>query len=187
MPKRTSDSIFDVPLSAHDHPLRTRGYRPELASVEISPTEDPRGEIAYQRAFVEFATRKRVPDPSLYPNSPSAQEYLKRKDEAIFSAKPGVVTSQASAQPRSPLSASTSRPQDRLPSPRNDDAHHPSRHGNGESRNDSGSSTPSRRTREHQLSPVPIGALQPEVLAQGIPHTMEPKLNAPPGPSRMLR
>lgn len=59
-----------------------RGYRPEIATSLPSPNEDPKGEEAYQRAFAETAKADppRLPNPQWYPNSASAQAYIRRRD-----------------------------------------------------------------------------------------------------------
>lgn len=59
----------------------TRGYRPDIAALKPAPDEDPRGEGAYQRAFHEAAQSDppRLPNPSHYPNSLSAREYVRKK------------------------------------------------------------------------------------------------------------
>lgn len=59
-----------------------RGYRPELAALQPAPNEDPRGEQAYQRAFAEAAKADppRLPNPQWYPNSPSAQDYMRKRN-----------------------------------------------------------------------------------------------------------
>ncbi|KAK5945556.1 hypothetical protein PMZ80_002761 [Knufia obscura] len=58
-----------------------RGYRPEIAALGPAPNEDPAGEEAYQRAFLELAQTvpPRLPNPSHYPNSPSAREYVRKR------------------------------------------------------------------------------------------------------------
>lgn len=59
-----------------------RGYRPEIAALQPRANEDPRGEIAYQRAFAEAATADppRLPNPQKYPNSESATAYMRQRD-----------------------------------------------------------------------------------------------------------
>jgi hypothetical protein len=68
---------------------QARGYDPRIAKSQRSPNDDPKGEVAYQRAFEEVAGKKppRVPNPVSYPHSPSAQAYIKRRDKTIFSAR----------------------------------------------------------------------------------------------------
>ena len=63
-----------------------RGYRGESANPNPSYKDDPKGEEAYQRAF-EAAARQnppRVPNPHFYPNSPSACEYIRKRDQQLF-------------------------------------------------------------------------------------------------------
>lgn len=77
---RESDQSRDVTQYWID-----RGYRPELATIDPSANEDPLGEEAYQRAFA-VASRSnppRLPNPSYYPNSPSARDYLARKSGTV--------------------------------------------------------------------------------------------------------
>lgn len=59
-----------------------RGYRPEIAALQPRPNEDPKGEVAYQRAFAEAATSDppRLPNPQKYPNSESAVAYMRQRD-----------------------------------------------------------------------------------------------------------
>lgn len=59
-----------------------RGYRPEVAAIKPGPDEDPKGEGAYQRAFAEAAKADppRLPNPQWYPNSASAQEYMRKRN-----------------------------------------------------------------------------------------------------------
>lgn len=66
-----------------------RGYRPEVAASKPRLGEDPRGEEAYQRAFLEAAQMKipRLPNPSHYPNSSSAQEYMRKKSMDFLSGR----------------------------------------------------------------------------------------------------
>lgn len=61
-----------------------RGFKPEIASMPPDPNEDPKGEVAYQREFYKAAQLKppRVPNPSSFPNSPSAREYIRRMNSA---------------------------------------------------------------------------------------------------------
>lgn len=58
-----------------------RGFRPDLAQRPLEATEDPKGERAYQRAFFEAAQQDppRLPNPNHYPNSQSAQEYMRKR------------------------------------------------------------------------------------------------------------
>jgi len=67
---------------------QARGYRPETADTKPSTADDDEyGEAAYQRAFAEAAKHNppRVPNPHHYPNSWSAQEYIRKRDQALDS------------------------------------------------------------------------------------------------------
>lgn len=83
-----------------------RGYRPDLV-IPPNPTanEDPLGEEAYQRAFA-VASRSnppRLPNPSYYPNSSSARDYLARKSGSLpasSSTSTSTSTETASSRPR---------------------------------------------------------------------------------------
>jgi hypothetical protein len=76
MSKRPGDAISEEARAL-------RGFNPNLPPPDDSlpEPEDPRGEEAYQRAFHKSAKMKppRVPNPLAYPNSPSAQAYLKNR------------------------------------------------------------------------------------------------------------
>lgn len=58
-----------------------RGFRPDVATIKSDPDDDPKGEAAYQRAFYEAEQLEppRLPNPSSFPNSPSAREYLQQR------------------------------------------------------------------------------------------------------------
>jgi len=60
---------------------RERGYRQEIATLRPALDEDPAGEEAYQRAFLETAQSSppRLPNPAHFPNSPSAREYMRKR------------------------------------------------------------------------------------------------------------
>ncbi|KAI1609655.1 hypothetical protein EDD36DRAFT_77722 [Exophiala viscosa] len=189
---------FRLPLENHDHPWTMRGYREDLAKSPESPHEDPLGEVAYHRAFAKVAAEDpgRVPCPSFYPKSPTARAYTEWKDSVLFSPRPTNGQSQPGQQPNTPTSDHPAVHQT-LPSPRyNDEApfQHHKVNGNGGpySKPSSGSSTPSLR-RGSQVSPTEIRTIagqdvpMTDAPTTGIPMTMEPRLHAPTGPTRMLR
>lgn len=66
-----------------------RGYRPEIAALQPRPNEDPKGEVAYQRAFAEAARSDppRLPNPQKYPNSESAMAFLRQRDFEFTTAR----------------------------------------------------------------------------------------------------
>ena len=68
-----------------------RGYRADSAEIKSEQAEDPEGEEAYQRAFAKGAEQKppRVPNPEYYPKSPSAQAYIKKRDQHMFRSMSG--------------------------------------------------------------------------------------------------
>lgn len=83
-----------------------RGYRPDLAALQPRPDEDPKGEEAYQRAFAEAAKADppRLPNPVWYPNSESAQEYVRKRNSDFLlprgSKRPGDEQSDAQQNAR---------------------------------------------------------------------------------------
>ncbi|KIV82792.1 hypothetical protein PV11_04871 [Exophiala sideris] len=193
--KRTHP-LFRLPLEHPDHPWTMRGYREDLANSPASAHDDPLGEIAYQRAFAEVAAEDpgRVPCPSFFPKSPTARAFTEWKDSVLFSSRSANEESKPGHQPHTPT-ASSSATHQTLPSPRyNEEAPFPAHRVNGGSysKTNSGSSTPSLR-RGSVVSPgefkTTAGQDVPmiDVPRIGIPMTMEPRLNAPTGPSRMLR
>ena len=189
MTKRHADTLAVIPNQEALDPWRARGYRPDLALSRKSPSEDPKGEIAYQRAFAEAAKKKptRFPDPSFYPNSPSAQECIKRRDEAIFSRKKRDDPREPSRQqPTTPTSIYTrTGGQDRFPSPRHrDEPQYPPR---STSTLDAQVGPTTHHRSGHQFSPTAARPPEQHPYPLGPPMTLEPKLTAPSGPDRMLR
>ena len=79
----------DTPPYANDMAKQwaNRGYRHPSEDTRHRQVEDPKGEEAYQRSFAEFAKMKpaRVPNAAFFENSPSAVEYLRRRDRELFS------------------------------------------------------------------------------------------------------
>ena len=197
MTKRHADSMADISPTDPNHPWVARGYRPDFAySVRKARVEDPYGEVAYQRAFFEAAEAKsrRVPDPVLYHNSPSARKYIKRRDHAIFSAKPRNGNNQSST-PTTPSSTTTSTysPAQLPSSIQHTSNGFPARRTNIKAEFEPvlsiSSSLPDSR-HIPQVSPKPMrpptDPYRP-YAPHGLPLTLEPKLDAPSGPSRMLR
>lgn len=89
MPKGKIDhaqAVRDVRAS-----WETRGFRADyLAIRQNDKDDDPYGELAYQRAFAEAAKKDppRLPNPSHYPNSPSAQTFLQQRTKEFFNSRP---------------------------------------------------------------------------------------------------
>src|SRR5271156_3144903 len=86
-----------------------RGYRGESVNPNPSYRDDPKGEEAYQKAF-EAAARQnppRVPNPHYYPNSPSACEYIRKRDQQLFNSAPS--TSQPANSSHSAAAVQASR------------------------------------------------------------------------------
>lgn len=83
-----------------------RGFRPDIARTKPRPGEDPKGEESYQRAFYEAAQSNppRLPNPSNYPNSSSAREYLRKRNRDFLAIRgeqrPGEESSDASRMSR---------------------------------------------------------------------------------------
>jgi hypothetical protein len=87
VPKGRSDSMAKWSPDNPNHPYVERGYNPKFAiSIRNINIKDKCGEESYQRELLRAAeTRsRRVPDPSLFPNSPSAIAFVKRREEGIF-------------------------------------------------------------------------------------------------------
>lgn len=80
MSKPRSKKPQKQPRDVSQHWL-SRGYRADIATSNPTPNEDPQGEAAYQRAFHSAAelSPPMLPNPSHYPNSPSAREYMRKK------------------------------------------------------------------------------------------------------------
>ncbi|KAL2417311.1 hypothetical protein ABEF91_005445 [Exophiala dermatitidis] len=80
------DHVFGYSLADPEHPWNQRGYKAHLAKEPRSPSEDPYGEKAYQRAFAEDISRRKpfVPCPAYYVNSPSAMECQSHRDRELF-------------------------------------------------------------------------------------------------------
>ncbi|KAL9111676.1 MAG: hypothetical protein Q9227_003950 [Pyrenula ochraceoflavens] len=71
-----------IPPPHWQHLWEERGFKG--IKVEDRDPEDPRGEEAYQRQFAKALQNNRVPNPSYYVNSPSAQEYIRNRDQELF-------------------------------------------------------------------------------------------------------
>ena len=198
MTKRHADSMAAISPTDPNHPWVVRGYRPDFAyHVRKAPVEDPYGEIAYQRAFFDAAEARsrRIPDPMLYHNSPSAREYIKRREEHIFSVKPRGGNIKSSTQPGTPSSNGTPTYSPRqLPSPNyNEGSGLPPRRSNIKAEFEPALSIPNSSpigSYVQQTSAQPIRSPAEHYRAyapHGVPLTLEPRLHAPSGPTRMLR
>lgn len=79
-PSKSKSKRVELPRDVTPYWLE-RGYRPEIAALRPAPDEDLAGEEAYQRAFLELAQSSppRLPNPSYYPNSPSAREWMRKQ------------------------------------------------------------------------------------------------------------
>ena len=176
-----------------NHPWVTRGYRPDFAyAVRKAPVEDQYGEIAYQRALFEAAEARsrRIPDPVFYHNSPSAKEYIKRRDHALFSVK--YTNGRSASQPLTPSSTTTSTySPSQLPSPHlsaNGVARRTMIKAEYEPVLSVTSSSPSGRHPQQVSSRSMRPPTEHRSYApHGLPLTLEPRLDAPSGPSKMLR
>ncbi|KEF56309.1 uncharacterized protein A1O9_07890 [Exophiala aquamarina CBS 119918] len=184
MTKRHADSHPTLSLHEKDHPWYIRGYRPEVANSKRSPDEDPKGEIAYQRAFADAAKQNppRVPNPSFYPNSPSAKSYIQKNAESVFSVR------KKSSLPSTPASSSSPQSQqERLPSPRHEipySSHKPTLN----IKLEPPSYSPASTSNGYSFSPMATKPVEePRPFGSSPPMTLEPKLDAPRGPSKMLR
>jgi hypothetical protein len=62
------------------------GYRGPASEPYAIDHKDPTGEAAYQKAFADAAKMKpaRVPNADFYTNSPSAQDFIRRRDQKLF-------------------------------------------------------------------------------------------------------
>ncbi|KAH0837501.1 hypothetical protein AYO21_04992 [Fonsecaea monophora] len=198
MTKRRADHLRDISPRDPNHPWVARGYRPDVAYANrTAPIEDPYGEIAYQRAFAEAAESNsfRVPEPILYHNSPSAREYIRRRDEPFFSVKSTKPSNKTTSQPATPTSVNTSASSPaKLPSPKyGSDPGFPLGRADVKQNIEPGpprpTGSPSSKDFQQQ-SPPPVrpGVGQtPSHLGNSLPWTLEPKIDAPSGPSKMLR
>lgn len=161
-----------------------RGYRAESVESKSEP-EDPQGEEAYQKAFLSGAKLKppRVPNPEFYPNSPSAQEYIKKRDQQLFPGGDSVV-----------------RPPPRLDSPGAPPSIHANRHATKSKQYPSARSSPSQSQINGPSSPGDFGQRSssggpvhsPTHFGPRTPNGSRPPLHlepnaAPLGPPRMLR
>ncbi|KAL6253328.1 hypothetical protein RBB50_001051 [Rhinocladiella similis] len=188
-------------LSTHgEHEWTLRGYRPDLANQPQTPDEDPLGEIAYHRAFTRISaeTPGRVPNPSFFPNSPTASQFMKWKDQVLFSPKPAVERN-ATQRPNPVLSAPNDV-HENLPSPGYSEEPpqaYRSLSGDQARTSDSRSSTPGVNKRQPR-SPQPLKPRIDQIRSQPqnqlgpktkeLPSIMEPRLNAAPsGPDRVFR
>jgi hypothetical protein len=177
-----------------NHPFVERGYNPKFAiSIRDLQPKDPWGEEAYQKELLVSAERNRlrVPDPSLYHNSPSAIAFVKRREQDIFRPRN---QPRSDSQPNTPSSTRTSSySPNQLPEPNlNSRQGFPSQLVDARSEFDT-------IPRLRDLSPTSRiqqnGAYHPMSMpdprhrhhsSHEQPMTLEPS-GAPSGPSRMLR
>ncbi|KAL9623017.1 MAG: hypothetical protein Q9160_002736 [Pyrenula sp. 1 TL-2023] len=66
------------------HIWHERGWINQDIKMEDQGSFDDRGEEAYQRCFAEAIKENRVPNPSFFTNSPSAQAYIRNRDKRLF-------------------------------------------------------------------------------------------------------
>jgi hypothetical protein len=189
----------DTPPDAHAMATlwASRGYRHPPEDTRHNQVEDPKGEEAYQRCFAEAAKMNppRVPNAAFFENSPSAIEYLRRRDQELFPPSEAVPESdQRQRNPNFvPISRDlhrTSRPNHSLPEPAShlqssinpaSRAPVPANGGaptdqNGQAR----ASIPRTADTSHRF------ADPRQYQDQAPPMTMEPSFG-PTGPGRMLR
>ncbi|KIV97362.1 hypothetical protein PV10_01123 [Exophiala mesophila] len=185
------DSDFSMPSGQYlDRWWKESGYKPDAVPKRRAPDEDPRGEVAYHRAFAEAAKihPPRLPDPFLFPNSPTARKCLQQRDEKLFpSRRPDQI------QPGTPTSAMQppypARQFDSLPSPRDDIYRHS--HASSNASQPEPTAYPGRFQSSEHSRHVSSGSTGPEdrrTYPTGqAPATLEPKMDAPIGPPRMIR
>lgn len=190
MSKRRVDSDFSVPLAQDlDRWWKESGYNPDLATQRRAPDEDPRGEVAYHRAFAEAAKidPPRLPDPFLFPNSPTARKCLQQRDAKLFPSR-----RQELMQPTTPTSTVQppypTRQYEALPSPK-DDIYHHSHASSTASQPDPSAFSARFQPSEHAryVSPVSSAPEDRRPYLNHAPMTLEPKMDAPIGPPRMIR
>ena len=68
------------------HAQTRMGYRGPSTEPYAMDHKDPTGEAAYQKAFADAAKMKppRVPNADFYTNSPSAQDFIRTRDQKLF-------------------------------------------------------------------------------------------------------
>jgi hypothetical protein len=69
------------------HTQTRMGYRgPPSTEHYAMDHKDPTGEAAYQKAFADAANMNppRVPNADFYTNSPSAQDFIRKRDQKLF-------------------------------------------------------------------------------------------------------
>lgn len=193
----------DTPPHAHGMATlwASRGYRHPSEDtrhnqVENPKGEDPKGEEAYQRCFAEAAKMNppRVPNAAFFENSPSAIEYLRKRDQELFPTSEAVSeTDQRQRNPNFvPISRDlhrASRPSLLPPEPTshpqssiNPASRAPASMSGGAATNQSGQARVSipRTDTSHRF------ADPRQYQGQVPPMTMEPSIG-PTGPGRMLR
>lgn len=167
-----------------------RGYRPEIAAIPPVPNEDPKGEYAYQRAFLEAAQSNppRLPNPNHYPNSESARAYMRKRSMEFL---PSRVDKRPNEAPQEPHYTNRKfRDPDQLPPSVKKSA------STSPASNYSSSSLPPAPTlmsiQRYEEKPNIQYSFQPQLPQMPRPDpprlgVLEPKMNAPSGPTNKLR
>jgi len=189
----------DTPPHAHGMaPLwASRGYRHPSEDTRHNQVEDPKGEEAYQRCFAEAAKLNppRVPNAAFFENSPSAIEYLRKRDQELFPTSE--TTSESDQRQRNPNFVPISKDLHRASRPSlspPESASHPQSSINPASRapvSMSGGAATSQggqvRTSIPRTTDTSHRFADPrQYQGQVPPITMEPSFG-PTGPGRMLR
>lgn len=177
----------------------SRGYREPPDDSRHGQIEDPKGEEAYQRCFAEAAKMKppRVPNAAFFENSPSAIEYLRKRDQELFSQSEA--TSEPDQRQRNPNYVPISKDLHRTSHPKlspAESASHPQHLAGSAGPAPTSMTAAGAANRTGQArAPVPRTADTSQRFAdprqyQGQvpapPMTMEPSFG-PTGPGRMLR
>lgn len=184
----------------------SNGHQRAAGDVKEPPLEDETGEEAYQRclANAQKMNPPRVPNAGFFKNSPSAREWLKKRDRELFDVKDSS-SFDADQRRRNPNYA---------PHPK--DAHRASRSSLSPT-DRTGYATPVNHRNSHPAAQMSMSATantahhnfnatsqgrtstmraadsnQPQVdlrslSRQGPPMPMEPTFGGPTGPGRMLR
>lgn len=161
---------------------QARGYRGMSVDIKHADIGDPRGEAAYQKAFADAAKLNppRVPNASFYTNSPSAKDFVAKRDRQLLGQNGPV-----------PASTKTKKnPAFAAPIP---DMHRLARdasQGRAHSQSHSPGSATSHQVNDEYGNGVVRGAQDfgsPRGFpGQGPPLLMEPQFG-PTGPAKMLR
>jgi hypothetical protein len=191
----------DTPPHAHSmaNLWVSRGYRQTPEDDRHGQVEDPKGEEAYQRCFAEAAKLKppRVPNAAFFENSPSAREYVRKRDSELFTQREAA--SEADQRQRNPNFVPISKDLHRATrsslSPADSASHAQSIVGpagrsqgtmaTGQNTNQS-SQTQAPMPRTSDTSQRFADSRQYQDQTSSLPTTLEPSFG-PPGPGRMLR